>query len=86
MAPHADCNLLKFSDKPRAMEKTRDLTRLSDILPTGFHGAAAAAIGIPGGYTTDDPGEKAGGQGDFDLRLGLGWRSPTLSKPARRRC
>ena len=28
------------------MEKIRDLTRLSDILPTGFHGAATAKVGV----------------------------------------
>ena len=39
MVPYADFNLLKFPDKAHAMEKIRDLTCLSDILPTGFHGA-----------------------------------------------
>jgi hypothetical protein len=40
MVPYADFNLLKFPDKAQAMAKVRDLTCLSDILPTGFHGAA----------------------------------------------
>jgi hypothetical protein len=35
----ADFNLIKFPDKAQAMSKIRDLTMLSDILPTGFHGA-----------------------------------------------
>src|SRR3977135_2013574 len=45
MVPYADFNLLKFPDKARAMEKIRDLTCLSDILPTGFHGAVSAGVG-----------------------------------------
>ena len=45
MCPYADFNLLKFPDRDRAMEKIRDLTLLSDILPTGFHGAASAGVG-----------------------------------------
>src|SRR4030088_77492 len=43
---YADFNLLKFPDKARAMEKIRDLTCLSDILPTGFHGAVTAKVGV----------------------------------------
>jgi len=42
----ADFNLLKFPDKAQAMEKIRDLTCLSDILPTGFHGAVTAKVGV----------------------------------------
>src|SRR3954451_7470114 len=38
MVPYADWNLLKFPDKEQAMEKILDLTMLSDIFPTGFHG------------------------------------------------
>jgi glutathione-independent formaldehyde dehydrogenase len=45
MAPYADFNLLKFPDKAQAMEKIRDLTCLSDILPTGYHGAVTAGVG-----------------------------------------
>src|SRR6266704_3907686 len=45
MVPYADFNLLKFPDKDRAMEKIRDLTCLSDILPTGYHGAVSAGVG-----------------------------------------
>jgi len=45
MVPYADFNLLKFPDKDQAMEKIADLTLLSDILPTGFHGAVTAGIG-----------------------------------------
>ncbi len=45
MVPYADFNLLKFPDKAQAMEKIRDLTCLSDILPTGFHGAVTAGVG-----------------------------------------
>jgi len=45
LVPYADFNLLKFPDKARAMEKITDLTMLSDILPTGFHGALTAGVG-----------------------------------------
>ena len=45
MVPYADFNLLKFPDKDRAMEKIKDLTLLSDIFPTGFHGAVQAKVG-----------------------------------------
>jgi glutathione-independent formaldehyde dehydrogenase len=45
MVPYADWNLLKFPDKDRAMEKIKDLTCLSDILPTGYHGAVTAGVG-----------------------------------------
>src|SRR5881398_112934 len=44
MVPYADFNLLRFPDKAQAMEKIRDLTCLSDILPTGYHGAASAGV------------------------------------------
>jgi glutathione-independent formaldehyde dehydrogenase len=45
MVPYADWNLLRFPDKDQAMEKIRDLTCLSDILPTGYHGAVTAGVG-----------------------------------------
>jgi len=45
MVPYADFNLLKFPDKDQAMAKIRDLTCLSDILPTGYHGAVTAGVG-----------------------------------------
>lgn len=45
LVPYADFNLVKFPDKARAMEKIRDLTMLSDILPTGYHGAVSAGVG-----------------------------------------
>lgn len=45
MVPYADFNLLKFPDRDQAMDKIRDLTMLSDILPTGFHGALNAKVG-----------------------------------------
>ncbi|MBC2652771.1 formaldehyde dehydrogenase, glutathione-independent [Novosphingobium flavum] len=44
--PYADFNLLKIPDRDRAMAKIRDLTMLSDILPTGFHGAIKAGVGV----------------------------------------
>src|ERR1700757_4513551 len=46
LVPYADFNLLRFPNKDQAMEKIRDLTMLSDILPTGFHGATTAGVGV----------------------------------------
>jgi len=46
MVPFADFNLLKFPDKDQAMEKITDLTMLSDIFPTGFHGAKSAGVDV----------------------------------------
>ena len=46
MVPYADFNLLKSPDREQAMDKIRDLTMLSDILPTGFHGAVQAGVGV----------------------------------------
>lgn len=46
MIPYADFNLLKFPDRDQAMTKIRDLTMLSDILPTGFHAALKAGVGV----------------------------------------
>lgn len=45
MVPYADFNLLKFPDREVALEKITDLTCLSDILPTGYHGAVTAGVG-----------------------------------------
>jgi glutathione-independent formaldehyde dehydrogenase len=45
MVPYADFNLLKFPDRAQALEKITDLTCLSDILPTGYHGAVTAGVG-----------------------------------------
>src|SRR6201981_2199686 len=42
MVPYADFNALKFPDKDQAMEKILDLTMLSDIFPTGYHGCVSA--------------------------------------------
>jgi glutathione-independent formaldehyde dehydrogenase len=45
MVPYADFNLLKFPDRAAALAKIRDLTLLSDIFPTGHHGAITAGVG-----------------------------------------
>lgn len=45
LTPYADWNLLKFPDRDQALEKILDLTMLSDIFPTGFHGAYTAGVG-----------------------------------------
>jgi glutathione-independent formaldehyde dehydrogenase len=44
MVPYADWNLLKFPDREQAMEKILDLTMLSDIFPTGYHGCVSAGV------------------------------------------
>lgn len=46
LVPYADWNVLKFPDRDQAMEKILDLTMLSDIFPTGFHGAVSAGVGV----------------------------------------
>jgi glutathione-independent formaldehyde dehydrogenase len=44
MVPYADWNLLRFPDKDQALSKLTDLTMLSDIFPTGYHGAVSAGV------------------------------------------
>jgi glutathione-independent formaldehyde dehydrogenase len=44
MVPYADFALLKFPDKEQATARIKDLTLLSDILPTGYHGCAVAGV------------------------------------------
>ena len=44
MVPYADFNLLRFPDKDQAMDKILDLTCLTDILPTGYHGCVSAGV------------------------------------------
>ncbi|MFB2598131.1 formaldehyde dehydrogenase, glutathione-independent [Herbiconiux sp. P17] len=46
LVPYADWNLLKFPDRDQALEKIMDLTMLSDIFPTGFHGAVTAGVTV----------------------------------------
>ena len=45
LVPYADWNLLVFPDKEQALEKITDLAMLSDIFPTGYHGALTAGVG-----------------------------------------
>src|SRR5580692_3192579 len=45
LVPYADFNLIKFPNKEKALAKIRDLTLLSDIFPTGYHGAVTAGVG-----------------------------------------
>ncbi|WP_030484395.1 formaldehyde dehydrogenase, glutathione-independent [Nocardioides aequoreus] len=44
LVPFADFNLLRFPDRDAALEKILDLTMLSDIFPTGYHGAYTAGV------------------------------------------
>src|SRR5262249_27511066 len=46
LVPYADFNCLRFPDREQALEKILDLTMLSDIFPTGFHGAITAGGGV----------------------------------------
>src|ERR687896_1710484 len=45
MVPYADWNCLRFPDRDQALAKIRDLTMLSDIFPTGYHGCVTAGVG-----------------------------------------
>src|ERR1044071_3008121 len=44
LVPYADWNLLRFPDRDQALEKILDLAMLTDIFPTGFHGAVTAGV------------------------------------------
>ena len=44
LVPYADWNCLVFPDRDQALEKIRDLTMLTDIFPTGYHGAVTAGV------------------------------------------
>lgn len=46
LVPYADFNLLVFPDRDQALEKILDLTMLSDIFPTGFHGCVTAGVEV----------------------------------------
>ncbi|GAA1750087.1 formaldehyde dehydrogenase, glutathione-independent [Streptomonospora arabica] len=46
LVPYADWNALRFPDKQQAMDKILDLTMLSDIFPTGYHGCVTAGVGV----------------------------------------
>ena len=46
LVPYADFNVLKFPDRDQALAKMMDLTMLSDIFPTGFHGCVSAGVGV----------------------------------------
>ena len=59
MVPYADFNLVKFPNREKAMEKIRDLTLLSDIFPTGFHGVCRRGSGRVPRSTLPAPGRLA---------------------------
>jgi len=44
MVPYADFNLLKLPPREKSLPKIKDLTMLSDIFPTGYHGAYTAGV------------------------------------------
>eukprot|EP01100_Stratorugosa_tubuloviscum_P014841 TRINITY_DN816_c0_g1_i1.p1 TRINITY_DN816_c0_g1~~TRINITY_DN816_c0_g1_i1.p1 ORF type:complete len:402 (-),score=210.00 TRINITY_DN816_c0_g1_i1:94-1299(-) len=45
LVPYADFSALKISNKERGMQKIKDIAMLSDIFPTGYHGAIQAGVG-----------------------------------------
>ena len=45
MVPYADWTALRFPDRDQALAKIRDLTMLTDIFPTGYHGCVTAGVG-----------------------------------------
>jgi glutathione-independent formaldehyde dehydrogenase len=59
MVPYADFNLLRFPDKDQAMAKIKDLTLLTDILPTGYHGAVTAGVGTGRWSTSQEQARSA---------------------------
>src|SRR3970282_1387245 len=44
MVPYADFNLLQLPPREKSLPKIKDLTMLSDIFPTGYHGAFTAGV------------------------------------------
>jgi glutathione-independent formaldehyde dehydrogenase len=46
LVPYADFNLLKLPSKEVSMPKIKDLAYITDILPTGYHGAFSAGVHI----------------------------------------
>ena len=76
MVPYADFNLLKFPDRDKAMAKIRDLTLLSDIFPTGYHGAVTAGVGT--GSTVYVAGARTGRPGLRGRRASC-WARPWSS-------
>src|SRR5260370_5970538 len=46
MVGYGEVNVWSCEDKKQVMEKMRDLTCLSDIFPSGYHGAVTAGVGV----------------------------------------
>lgn len=44
--PFADFNLLKFPNRDKALERILDLAMITDVFPTGMHGAVLADVGV----------------------------------------
>src|ERR1700685_398923 len=72
MVPYADFNLIKFPNKEKALAKILDLTLLSDIFPTGYHGAVTAGVG---------PGSAVYFSGAGPVGLGCAASWPALGAP-----
>ena len=78
MVPYADWNLLKFPEKAEAMAKIKDLTLLSDIFPTGYHGAVTAGVG-PGSVVVCCRRGPVGRSGDAARPPAICWAPPSSS-------
>ena len=81
MVPYADWNLLKFPDKDQAMEKILDLTMLSDIFPTGYHGCVTA--GVTTGSTVYIAGAGPVGLAAAHIGVAAGCRGRDRRRPER---
>jgi hypothetical protein len=82
MVPFADFNLLKFPDRDQALAKIKDLTMLSDIFPTGYHGAYSA--GVTTGSTVYVAGAGPVGTGSAASARTPGHPGTARHTPARR--
>jgi glutathione-independent formaldehyde dehydrogenase len=79
MVPYADWNTLRYDDRDRAMEKILDLTMLTDIFPTGYHGCIQARVGT--GSTVYIAGGGPVGQAAATAALLLGAATVIVGDP-----
>jgi glutathione-independent formaldehyde dehydrogenase len=79
MVPYADWNTLRYDDKDLAMEKILDLTMITDIFPTGYHGCVQARVGT--GSTVYVAGGGPVGQAAATAALLLGAAAVIVGDP-----
>jgi glutathione-independent formaldehyde dehydrogenase len=46
MTPYADFNLLKLPPKEKCMHRIKDIAMLTDVFPTGYHGAVMGGVEV----------------------------------------